>query len=147
MIDYKLDLNTGVVIEREILENIVYLCRNQDKSITINERKHADKELEKLGYVKVVLEDKYLDYKAEDFNEDLTFSVEKYNARKEKEKETKYQDMIVAKIRKKYTINQELAILRQATTKPEEYQEYFDYVEQCKVEVKSELNSQFSCQK
>lgn len=85
MIDYKLDLNTGVVIEREILENIVYVRRNQDESITINERKHTDEELENLGYVKVVLEDKYLDYKAEDFNEDLTFSVEKYNARKQQE--------------------------------------------------------------
>lgn len=45
---------------------------------------------------------------------------------------------IVKLIRQKYTINQELAILRQRDTKPLEYQEYFDYVEQCKVQVKSE---------
>lgn len=35
-------------------------------------------------------------------------------------------------IRKKYSFNEELAILRQRDTKPEEYAEYFNYCEQCK---------------
>ena len=35
-------------------------------------------------------------------------------------------------IRDKYSLSQELAILRQRDTKPEEYSEYNDYAESCK---------------
>ena len=35
-------------------------------------------------------------------------------------------------IRDKYSLSQELAILRQRDTKPEEYSEYNDYAEECK---------------
>ena len=41
------------------------------------------------GFTKVELEDVYFDCVKTDFNEDLTFSVEKYNARKQKEKDNK----------------------------------------------------------
>ena len=91
------------------------------------------------NYTKVEIDDKYFDCIGADFNEDLTFNVEKYNARKQEENARQYEELIVSKIRKRYTINQELAILRQQTTKPIEYQEYFDYVELCKVEAKSEV--------
>lgn len=37
------------------------------------------------GFTKVELEDKYFDCNYFDFNEDLTFNVEKYNKRKERE--------------------------------------------------------------
>lgn len=50
-----------------------------------------------------------------------------------------YENKIIDKIRKRYTINQELAILRQRDAKPLEYHEYYDYVEQCKAEVKVEM--------
>ncbi len=65
-------------------------------------------------------------------------------ARKNKEVEPQswerlYESEIVRKIRKRYTVNQELAILRQRDTKPEEFAEYNAYVEQCKTEVKQEL--------
>ena len=50
-----------------------------------------------------------------------------------------YESKIVAEIRKKYNINQELAILRQRDTKPEEFAEYNEYVEQCKAKIKSEM--------
>lgn len=50
-----------------------------------------------------------------------------------------YESEIIRKIRERYTINQELAILRQRDTKPEEFAEYNAYVEQCKAEVKKEL--------
>jgi hypothetical protein len=43
---------------------------------------------------------------------------------------------IVAEIRKRYTINDELAILRQRETKPQEFEEYNTYVEQCKSKFK-----------
>ena len=50
-----------------------------------------------------------------------------------------YENEIVRKIREKYTVNQELAILRQRDTKPEEFAEYNAFVEACKAEVKAEL--------
>lgn len=50
-----------------------------------------------------------------------------------------YESMIVKRIREKYSLNQELAILRQRDTKPIEYEEYSSYVEQCKAAVKAEL--------
>lgn len=53
--------------------------------------------------------------------------------------ENLYETMIIHKIRKRYTVNQELAILRQRDSKPEEFAEYNSYVEQCKAEVKDYL--------
>lgn len=43
---------------------------------------------------------------------------------------------IVREIRKKYSINDELAILRQRDSKPQEFEEYNTYVEQCKTKFK-----------
>lgn len=87
----------------------------------------------------IEIDDIYLDCVGTDFNEDLSFSVDKYNARKEKESVIEYENKIVAEIRKKYNVNQELAILRQRDTKPEEFSIYNEYVEQCKAKVKSEI--------
>ena len=39
-------------------------------------------------------------------------------------------------IRRKYSISKELSIMRQRDEKPEEFQEYFEYAEQCKTEAK-----------
>ena len=91
------------------------------------------------NYTKVEIDDKYSDCQANDFNDDLTFSIEKYNARKQAIANDEYENKVVALIRQKYNVNQELAILRQKDTKPQEYQEYYDYVEQCKKQVKNEL--------
>jgi hypothetical protein len=52
-----------------------------------------------------------------------------------------YESEIIRRIRERYTVNQELAILRQRDTKPEEFAEYNAYVEQCKAEVKKELTT------
>ena len=92
------------------------------------------------NYTKVEIDDKYSDCQASDFNDDLTFSIEKYNARKQDIANDEYENKVVALIRKKYNVNQELAILRQRDTKPLEYQEYYDYVEQCKKQVKNVHN-------
>ena len=89
------------------------------------------------NYTKVEIDDKYSDCQASDFNDDLSFNVDKYNARKQKQDNDEYENKIVALIRQKYNVNQELAILRQRDTKPEEYQEYYNYVEQCKKQVKN----------
>ena len=50
-----------------------------------------------------------------------------------------YETEIVRRIRKRYTVNQELAILRQRDSKPEEYAAYNAFAEACKAEVKEEL--------
>ena len=43
--------------------------------------------------------------------------------------------LIVSEIRKRYDADDEMAVLRQAQTKPEEYWEYNAYVEDCKKRV------------
>jgi hypothetical protein len=49
---------------------------------------------------------------------------------------TTYDDAVDAEIRKRYTVSQEFAILRQRDEKPVEYAEYYVYCEQCKAYVK-----------
>lgn len=53
--------------------------------------------------------------------------------------EADYIALVDSKIRKKYSISTELAILRQRDSKPEEFAEYNAYAEACKVEAKAEL--------
>jgi head-tail adaptor len=48
-----------------------------------------------------------------------------------------YDEAVNAEIRKKYSESQEFAILRQANTKPEEYEIYYNYCEECKAYVKA----------
>lgn len=50
-----------------------------------------------------------------------------------------YEKLVESKIRNKYSVNQELAILRQRTSKPDEFTNYYSYVELCKAEAKAEL--------
>lgn len=56
-----------------------------------------------------------------------------------KAEQEEYNNLIVKLIREKYSINDELAILRQQTTKPIEFEEYNSYVEECKVKAKEML--------
>lgn len=56
-----------------------------------------------------------------------------------KQKENEYSNKVAELIRQKYSINDELAILRQRDEKPSEYQEYFAYCEECKSKAKQEL--------
>ena len=51
-----------------------------------------------------------------------------------------YPQLVEKKIRTKYSVSAELAILRQRDTKPEEFAEYNAFCELCKVEAKTELN-------
>lgn len=50
--------------------------------------------------------------------------------------EIPYEEQVVAKIRERYSVDDELAILRQRDTKPEEFEAYNEYAEQCKADVK-----------
>ena len=48
-----------------------------------------------------------------------------------------YEERVVELIRERYTIDDEIAILRQKDTKQDEYQEWYDYCEQCKEEARN----------
>lgn len=50
-----------------------------------------------------------------------------------------YSDLVNKYIRQKYSLSQELAILRQRDSKPEEFKAYNLYVEECKAKAKEEL--------
>ena len=51
-----------------------------------------------------------------------------------------YPQLVENKIRTKYSVSAELAILRQRNSKPEEFAEYNAFCESCKAEAKTELN-------
>ena len=51
-----------------------------------------------------------------------------------------YPQLVENKIRTKYSVSAELAILRQRNSKPEEFATYNSFCELCKAEAKNELN-------
>ena len=51
-----------------------------------------------------------------------------------------YPQLVESKIRTKYSMSAELAILRQRNSKPEEFATYNSFCELCKSEAKNELN-------
>lgn len=50
-----------------------------------------------------------------------------------------YEERVVQFIRERYSIDDELAILRQRDSKPSEFAEYNTYCEECKTKAKKEL--------
>ena len=44
-------------------------------------------------------------------------------------------EAIISAIREKYSVDDEIAILRQRDTKPEEFEEYFNFVEEIKSKI------------
>ena len=66
-------------------------------------------------------------------------SIEKRLIRLNGTRAEEYASLVEAQIRKRYSVSAELAILRQRDTKPEEFEEYNNYVEACKASVKTEL--------
>lgn len=51
-----------------------------------------------------------------------------------------YDEAVDAMIRERYTVSQELSILRQRDEKPEEYATYYAYCEECKSFIKAKKN-------
>ncbi len=47
-----------------------------------------------------------------------------------------YEEKVVELIREKYSIDDEIALLRQKESKPEEYQAWYDFCEECKMGAK-----------
>ena len=54
-----------------------------------------------------------------------------------KNAEAKYKQTVEMLIRERYSLSDEFAILRQRDDKPEEFAEYYAYVEECKARAKS----------
>lgn len=50
-----------------------------------------------------------------------------------------YEELVIMFIREKYTLDNELAIQRQKETKPDEWEAYFAYCEECKKKAKKVL--------
>ena len=132
------ELNGSIYMDKEIYSRTQEV-QDEQGNITIQPL-FSDEELAQppYNYTKVEIDDVYSDCQASDFNDNLTFSIEKYNARKQKQDNDEYENKVVALIRQKYNVNQELAILRQREVKPQEFAEYNAYVEQCKEQVKNE---------
>ena len=53
--------------------------------------------------------------------------------------EAAYKAAVERLIRERYTVADELGILRQRDTKPEEYAEYYAFAEQCKAQARAEI--------
>lgn len=51
-----------------------------------------------------------------------------------------YEQLVENKIRLRYTISDELALLRQRDVKQDEFNEYYNYCELCKQQARQELN-------
>ena len=131
--------NGNIYVDKKIYSRTQEV-QDENGNITIQPL-FSDEELAQppYNYTKIEIDDKYADCVASDFNEDLSFSIDKYKSRKETEAKIEYETKIVSLIRKKYSVNQELAILRQRDVKPQEFAEYNEYVEQCKRQVKISL--------
>ena len=55
------------------------------------------------------------------------------------DKEKEYEERADALIRERYTLSQELSLLRQRDGKAAEYREYYDYAEACKAKAREEV--------
>lgn len=51
--------------------------------------------------------------------------------------EAEYPSFVAMKIHEKYSVDDEIAIIRQKDEKPTEYAEYFAYCEKCKTEARA----------
>lgn len=68
--------------------------------------------------------------------------TEKEIAELQKETSIPYEERVVNRIREVYSIDDELAILRQRDTKPEEFAEYNAFVEHIKAEEREKENTE-----
>lgn len=62
--------------------------------------------------------------------------IQQYEAMQAPQEVIPYEQRVVALIRERYTIDDEIAINRQRETKHDEWKEYFAYCEWCKIEAR-----------
>lgn len=70
--------------------------------------------------------------------EDIQVFIPYTDAELAKRKQEKYENRVAELIRTKYSLNQEIAILRQRDTKATEFAEYNTFAEECKTKAKAE---------
>jgi hypothetical protein len=75
-------------------------------------------------------------YRSLTTDEIAEYEAEEQRAEAEYWRNVDYNEAVEAEIAKRYTIGQELAIQRQRDKKPEEYEAYYAYCEECKTYVK-----------
>lgn len=80
---------------------------------------------------------KFIEMTAEEI---AAMEAERETAEREYWQNILYDDAVNNKIRERYTESQEFAILRQRDEKPEEYEAYYAYCEECKAFVKDQKN-------
>ena len=76
-----------------------------------------------------------------DMTDEEIAAVQVENERAERDywQNISYGDAVDAEIRRRYSVSEEFAILRQKDEKPEEYAEYYAYCEECKTYVKERM--------
>lgn len=87
--------------------------------------------------MRVLENGKYRDMTPEEI---ATTEAQAEQAEREYWQAVSYDEAVDAQIRKRYSVSQEFAILRQKDEKPDEYAEYFAYCEECKAFVKNKKN-------
>ena len=92
------------------------------------------------GFLEIELDDKYVDCSFLDFDNWKMFNIQKYNDRKAKQKNEMYVHRVEELIRQRYSASDELALLRQKDTKPGEFNTYYEFVEQAKLQAKNEAS-------
>ena len=97
--------NGTIYIDKKIYSR-THEVKDENGNITIQPL-FSDETLSKppYNYTKVEVDDKYADCVISDFNQDLSFSIDKYKSRKETEAKIEYENKIVSLIRKKYNVN------------------------------------------
>lgn len=139
--DYIEEQPTGVYVRLDESNNIVEI--NSDRFIT-----------DKIGWVKIDegFGDKYNHAQGNYLDKPLFDDYGRYNYQlangevaeiaeedKPKYQPYTYEQLVEIKIRQRYTVSDELAILRQRDVKTEEFAEYNAFCEQCKAEAKQEI--------
>lgn len=66
----------------------------------------------------------------------VKMQLEQQETEKEYFQSMSYGELVNLFIRERYTLSEELAIIRQKDEKPEEYKEYYQYCEECKERAK-----------
>lgn len=111
----------------------------QEKTEKYIAKETVEKQIEVDGEIQTVIEEIEVEKERNYFTCDLIVNE---SPNKDELIERQYENKVSALIRKKYSLNAELAVLRQRDTKPEEYQAYNDYAEQCKALVKQEMQGE-----
>ena len=88
------------------------------------------------AYIGMLLSELHIEREEEITKSDVSFADNYYYQKALRFAKDSYKQKVEDYIREKYTVSDELAILRQRDTKPEEYAEYYAYCEECKAKSK-----------